>query len=215
MRPASPDPAGSVCDCAKALTDLATTSLEERIGEVFTRRLREMDGRRRRASETPSGRQRPRRSCAARLTCPRTSAPPYRMRSTRHSPPTSTCGSRPRRMSSAALSSAQTGRRWRGASRILASLKQGVTDLLKEKDKPDTKVEPASKAEVSTGQRRSLKPTRRLKREPGLTPVQSQRRGPTRNRKGELMNAAPEGLQQVLDRAFAGISEVRKLSRRN
>ena len=29
----------------KALTDLATTSLEERMGEVFTRRLREMDGR--------------------------------------------------------------------------------------------------------------------------------------------------------------------------
>jgi len=29
----------------KALTDLATASLEERIGEVFTRRLREMDGR--------------------------------------------------------------------------------------------------------------------------------------------------------------------------
>jgi F-type H+-transporting ATPase subunit b len=27
----------------KALTDLATTSLEERLGEVFTRRLREMD----------------------------------------------------------------------------------------------------------------------------------------------------------------------------
>jgi len=29
----------------KALTDLATTSLEERVGEVFTRRLREMDGK--------------------------------------------------------------------------------------------------------------------------------------------------------------------------
>jgi F-type H+-transporting ATPase subunit b len=29
----------------KALADLATTSLEERLGEVFTRRLREMDGR--------------------------------------------------------------------------------------------------------------------------------------------------------------------------
>jgi F-type H+-transporting ATPase subunit b len=28
----------------KALTDLATVSLEERVGEVFTRRLREMDG---------------------------------------------------------------------------------------------------------------------------------------------------------------------------
>ena len=29
----------------KALSDLATTSLEERLGEVFTRRLREMDGK--------------------------------------------------------------------------------------------------------------------------------------------------------------------------
>ena len=29
----------------KALADLATTSLEERLGEVFTRRLREMDGK--------------------------------------------------------------------------------------------------------------------------------------------------------------------------
>ena len=29
----------------KTLTDLATTSLEERLGEVFTRRLREMDGK--------------------------------------------------------------------------------------------------------------------------------------------------------------------------
>jgi F-type H+-transporting ATPase subunit b len=29
----------------RALTDLATTSLEERVGEVFTRRLREMDGK--------------------------------------------------------------------------------------------------------------------------------------------------------------------------
>ena len=29
----------------KALTDLATTGLEERLGEVFTRRLREMDGK--------------------------------------------------------------------------------------------------------------------------------------------------------------------------
>jgi F-type H+-transporting ATPase subunit b len=29
----------------KALTDLATTSLEERLGEVFTRHLRELDGK--------------------------------------------------------------------------------------------------------------------------------------------------------------------------
>src|ERR1035438_6496830 len=33
----------------KALTDLATVSLEERLGEVFTRRLREMDGQSKKA----------------------------------------------------------------------------------------------------------------------------------------------------------------------
>jgi len=31
------------CNRTKALMDLATTSLEERLSEVFTRRLREMD----------------------------------------------------------------------------------------------------------------------------------------------------------------------------
>ena len=36
----------------KALTDLATVSLEERMGEVFTRRLRQMDGK---AKETLAG----------------------------------------------------------------------------------------------------------------------------------------------------------------
>ena len=36
----------------KALADLATTSLEERLGEVFTRRLREMDGKARDALGT-------------------------------------------------------------------------------------------------------------------------------------------------------------------
>ena len=53
----------------KALTDLATTSLEERLGEVFTRRLRRWTARRKQASPRPL-RQRPTpRSCAARLTC--------------------------------------------------------------------------------------------------------------------------------------------------
>jgi F-type H+-transporting ATPase subunit b len=42
----------------KALTDLAGTSLEERMGEVFTRRLREMDVRQSKPSRRPS-RQRP------------------------------------------------------------------------------------------------------------------------------------------------------------
>jgi F-type H+-transporting ATPase subunit b len=37
----------------KALTDLATTSLEERMSEVFTRRLRELDGEAKPASPRP------------------------------------------------------------------------------------------------------------------------------------------------------------------
>ena len=38
----------------KALTDLATTSLEERMGEVFTRRLRAMDEKvKEKLGETP------------------------------------------------------------------------------------------------------------------------------------------------------------------
>jgi F-type H+-transporting ATPase subunit b len=81
----------------KALTDLATTSLEERLGEVFTRRLREMDGRRKQFSPRPSRQRLTPRSCAARLTCLRSNARRYKMRSTKPSRLKSTSGSRPRR----------------------------------------------------------------------------------------------------------------------
>jgi F-type H+-transporting ATPase subunit b len=39
-----PDAGRSVCHRAEGADDLATTSLEERMGEVFTRRLRELNG---------------------------------------------------------------------------------------------------------------------------------------------------------------------------
>jgi alternate F1F0 ATPase F0 subunit C len=62
----------------KALTDLATTSLEERMGEVFTRRLRELDDEAKeglaKALKTASDP----RSCAARLTCLRSNARRYK-----------------------------------------------------------------------------------------------------------------------------------------
>ena len=59
----------------KALTDLATTSLEERLGEVFTRRLRELDGRTKaRPRQGARGARLTRRSCAARSSCPPSSA---------------------------------------------------------------------------------------------------------------------------------------------
>ena len=104
----------------KALADLATTSLEERMGEVFTRRLREIGrqgegrSRRRRSRQHPT-----RRSCAARSICPRSSARRSKMRSTKPSRLKSTSGSRPRRTWSAASNSPRMDRRWPGASRII------------------------------------------------------------------------------------------------
>ena len=96
----------------KALTDLATTSLEERMSEVFTQRLR-VDGRqgKRRASARPS-RQRPSpRSCAAHSTCRRRNAQQSKMRSTRLFRLTFTSGSRPRRTWSAGSNSPPTGKK--------------------------------------------------------------------------------------------------------
>ena len=105
----------------KALADLATTSLEERMGEVFTRRLREMDGKAKErlgaALKTASDpalraqRVRPARRRSARR---------YRMRSTKPSRPTSASGSRPHRTWSAGSNSPRTDRKWPGASRIIS-----------------------------------------------------------------------------------------------
>ena len=89
----------------KALADLATTSLEERMGEVFTRRLRAMDGQTKARPRRRRSRRRPtRRSCAAPSTCRASSARRSRTRSTRPSRRTSASGSRPRRTWSAASS---------------------------------------------------------------------------------------------------------------
>jgi F-type H+-transporting ATPase subunit b len=60
-----PDAAGSVCHRAKGADDLATTSLEERMGEVFTRRLR--DGRRGESRLAEALKTRPNRARAQRL----------------------------------------------------------------------------------------------------------------------------------------------------
>ena len=67
----APDPAGGVCHRAKGAGGSRHASLEERIGEVFTRRLREMDGHGEgRPRHGPRDRVRPRASCAARSSCP-------------------------------------------------------------------------------------------------------------------------------------------------
>jgi len=79
----------------KALSDLATVSLEERLGEVFTRRLREMDSRRKQASAKPLRKRLTQRSYAARSTCLRSNERRYKMRSTKPSRLKSISDSRP------------------------------------------------------------------------------------------------------------------------
>ncbi len=136
----------------KALADLATTSLEERIGEVFTRRLREMNG----PAKTSLGE------------ALKTSAAPALVRSAFDLPAdqraaiqnaineTFSADVRLRFETAADVVSgielSANGQKvaW-SIAEYLASLEQSVTDLLKEKDKADTKVESVSKNEVRPG----------------------------------------------------------------
>jgi len=91
------DPAGSICNRAKDADDLATTSLEERLAEVFTAGCGKWTTRRKSTLQKPLRQHLPPRSCAARLSCLRSNARRYRMRSTKPSQLKSTSGSRLRR----------------------------------------------------------------------------------------------------------------------
>jgi F-type H+-transporting ATPase subunit b len=135
----------------KALTDLATTSLEERLGEVFTRRLREMDGK---AKE----------SLGAAL---KTASDPAVVRSTFDLPAEQRAAiqnalnetfsaeirvrfeTAPDLISGIELTTNGQKVAWSIAD-YLASLEKGVDELLKEKDKPEAEAEPKpeSKPEV-------------------------------------------------------------------
>jgi F-type H+-transporting ATPase subunit b len=127
----------------KALTDLATTSLEERLGEVFTRRLREMDGK---AKE----------GLGAAL---KTASDPAVVRSTFDLPSEQRAAiqnalnetfsaeirvrfeTAPDLISGIELTTNGQKVAWSIAD-YLASLEKGVDELLKEKDKREAKAEP-------------------------------------------------------------------------
>ena len=129
----------------KALTDLATTSLEERLGEVFTRRLREMDGK---AKE----------GLGAAL---KTASDPAVVRSTFDVPAEQRAAiqnalnetfsaeirvrfeTAPDLISGIELTTNGQKVAWSIAD-YLASLEKGVDELLKEKDKPEAKAVPKS-----------------------------------------------------------------------
>jgi len=135
----------------KALTDLATVSLEERLGEVFTRRLREMTGKAKEA-------------LGAAL---KTASDPAVVRSTFDVPAEQRAAiqnalnetfsaeirvrfeTAPDLISGIELTSNGQKVAWSIAD-YLVSLEKGVDELLKEKDKPDAKTapKPESKPEV-------------------------------------------------------------------
>jgi F-type H+-transporting ATPase subunit b len=157
----------------KALTDLATTSLEERLGEVFTRRLREMDGK---AKETLG---------AALKSAPE----PAVVRSAFDLPAAQRAAiqnalnetfsadihlrfeTAPDLVSGIELTTNGQKVAW-SIAHYLASLEKGVGELLQEQDKPEPKAapkpdakaetktepEPAAKAETSTEAKAAPKP---------------------------------------------------------
>jgi F-type H+-transporting ATPase subunit b len=153
----------------KALTDLATTSLEERMGEVFTRRLREMDGK---AKETLG---------AALKSAPEPAVVrsafdlPADQRAAIQNAVNETFSAdihlrfetTPDLVSGIELTANGQKVAWSIAD-YLASLEKGVGELLKEQDKPEPKpapkpeakaeAKPAAKAEPSTATKAAPKP---------------------------------------------------------
>ena len=145
----------------KALTDLATTSLEERVGEVFTRRLREMDGK---AKETLG---------AALKTAPEPAVVrsafdlPKDQRAAIQNAVNETFSAdihlrfetKPDLVSGIELTANGQKVAWSIAD-YLASLEKGVGELLKEQNKPEPKAapKPAAKAEPSTEAKAAPKP---------------------------------------------------------
>ncbi len=141
----------------KALADLATTSLEERLGEVFTRRLREMDGA-------------PKAALAEALS---KASGPVLVRSAFELPPEQCTLIRkalnetfsanvqvrfevaPEVISGIELTAQGQRLSWSIAS-YLTSLEEGVSELLAEKERPE--VQPAPKADSKAKPKAKAKP---------------------------------------------------------
>jgi F-type H+-transporting ATPase subunit b len=157
----------------KALTDLATTSLEERVGEVFTRRLREMDGK---AKETLG---------AALKTAPEPAVVrsafdlPKDQRAAIQNAVNETFSAdihlrfetEPDLVSGIELTANGQKVAWSIAD-YLTSLEKGVGELLKEQNKPEPKAapKPEAKAEPSTEAKAAPKPEAKPEPKPVAAP---------------------------------------------
>jgi F-type H+-transporting ATPase subunit b len=149
----------------KALTDLATVSLEERLGEVFTRRLRELDGKAKEALDealkTASGPAVVR--SAFDVPADQRAAIQNALNETFSAEIRVRFETAPDPIAGIELTSNGQKVAWSIAD-YLASLERGTDELLREKDKPEAKAapKPESKPEVKA----EAKP----KPEPGSKP---------------------------------------------
>jgi F-type H+-transporting ATPase subunit b len=145
----------------KTLTDLATTSLEERLGEVFTRRLREMDGN---AKETLGAAL---KSASEPAVVRSAFDLPASQRAVIQNAVNETFSadihlrfeSAPDLISGIELTANGQKVAWSIAN-YLASLEKGVGELLKEQDRPEPKPapKPEAKAEPKSAAESALKP---------------------------------------------------------
>ena len=133
----------------KALTDLATTSLEERLGEMFTRRLREMDGHAKeglgKALKTASDPALVR--SAFDLPAEQRAAIQNALNETFSAEIHIRFETAPDLISGIELTTNGQKVAWSIAD-YLVSLEKGVYELLKEKDKPEAKAEPKPEAKA-------------------------------------------------------------------
>jgi F-type H+-transporting ATPase subunit b len=134
----------------KALTDLATTSLEERMSEVFTRRLRTMDGKAKEgiaaALKTPSEPAVVRSAFA--LPAAQRAAIQKAVNETFSAEVPVRFETAPDVISGIELTTNGQKIAWSIAD-YLASLEKGVGELLKENDKPEAKAEPKPEPKVT------------------------------------------------------------------
>jgi F-type H+-transporting ATPase subunit b len=143
----------------KALTDLATTSLEERMGEVFTRRLRELGGEAKdgladalkTASEPALVRS------AFELPADQRAAIQNALNETFSADIHLRFETAPDLVSGIEFTTNGQKVAWSIAD-YLASLEKGVGEILKEKDKPTAKPEPTPKPETKAESKPEAKP---------------------------------------------------------
>jgi F-type H+-transporting ATPase subunit b len=133
----------------KALTDLATTSLEERMGEVFTRRLREMNGKAKAglAEALKTSTESALVHSAFELPAEQRAAIQSALNETFSADIQLRFETSPDLVSGIELTTNGQKIGW-SIGDYLASLEKGVGELLKEKDKPKTKAESGPQPET-------------------------------------------------------------------